>query len=380
MIFIFFFWETQNVSLFCVYNTAMKSLYCYFGALGTKNNLDIPGHTFYQLPLLEAIADHLKTEPKFDFFSYLPDEVYYQATGVDDFHKDAIGNILSGMFTSMIEEVVSYETLVYRVIQRETYNKIILKARFRNLSTLTKKWNDAAIFESIINMALQEKFEPKNIVILDTDLSLPIHFIEWARTKGLTILIPSIDFQPMLRGRAENFLNAVEAEPNIFNTVNGFMYYGNLDTKNYKSGHSKNPIASECIAHAAFVNHFGYQYIVDIAGKVADEDKVKTVKELNLINRSDRDLIWNEMIRGKVCLNVSKDLYVERGFIPARVYEGLMLGMIPVSYMMPKIHPAMSFSSLGEFSEIIKYILELDMKDYTSLRRKVVDSLLGPLG
>lgn len=358
-----------------------KSLYAYFGALGPHNDLDIPGHSFYQLPLLEATTFALGIDDKFDFLSYVPEHIYEKANMTATFPEDAIGRILGGMYDDTISARVSYDDAIKNIVSKE-YNRLVLKARFRNISTLTKKWNDALIFEDLILTALKTGYDPKNIVILDTDLSLPADFIKWAKDKEILIRIPSIDYHPMTRETAEFFLNALENAPagEWFNTVDQIVYYGNLDTTNYKVGHSKNPIAFECLEKAFHISHFGKCYTTAVAGKVP---KFMRTPEcgypVNVIERWARNQIWNEMKHSKVSLNVSKDLYTERKFIPARVYESLMLGMIPVSYNMPYIHPALSFTNVHEYSEILKFILGLDRNDFHKLRRQVVDSLLGPM-
>ena len=46
-----------------------KSLYCYFGELGIFEE-NIPGHTFYQIGLLDAISEKYGND-NFDFYNYM---------------------------------------------------------------------------------------------------------------------------------------------------------------------------------------------------------------------------------------------------------------------------------------------------------------------
>jgi hypothetical protein len=353
----------------------MKSLYCYFGALGTKNTLDIPGHTFYQLPLLEATAAHLDIDSKFDFFSYVPESVYVAASGQIEFHDDAIGQALAAMHEDLIvnRDALKYDAVICNIRNKE-YSYLLLKARFRNLSTLSKKWNDAAKFEEIIHTALETGYNPDKIIILDTDLSLPDRFVDWAIRAGIRILTPSIDYSPMRIDRALNFIELIEKsnedKDRMFNYTNHVVYYGNLNTSSYKAGHGKNNIVFGCLQETPKLEHYGLSYGLTIIGK----EIPSSLKNIDFyhVNRANRTDVWNELRSSKVCLNVSKDLYVKKGFVPARVYEAIMLGQIPVSYNMPKIHPALSFSSVDEYLEILKFIVELNDEDYKALRRTVV--------
>jgi len=51
----------------------MKSLYTYFGLLDL-HSIDSPGHSLYQLGLIDSIANHFGQE-KFDFLSYYPSDI-----------------------------------------------------------------------------------------------------------------------------------------------------------------------------------------------------------------------------------------------------------------------------------------------------------------
>lgn len=338
-----------------------KSLYCYFGQLGTNFTVDMPGHMFYQAPLLDAISEGFSVD-KFDFYSYIPQELQerhysHPQSPLGDFVSDTLDRLIDSYCKS------SFERLLHS-IKDKAYEKIFLKARFRNLSTLTKKWNDAYQFETIIRTALDSGYFPQNIIIIDTDLSMNPDFINHIRNEGVIIEIPTITFNPMTNNFAERLLDIHKDRCNTGNAI----YYGNLEFSNYKTGHSKNKIVLDCIKLLSNLEHNGYNYGLTIAG---NGNPIDSVQIANIL-RKDRGEIWSSFETSSLSLNVSKDLYVQEKFVPARVYESLMFGCLPVSYKMPFIFPALSFDNIFEFEEISKFILELSDSDYRSLYEKTL--------
>lgn len=351
----------------------MNALYAYFGLRGTSNTLDIPGHGFYQIPLMESI--YVKYDiSTFDFYSYIPSDVI-QGQNLE-YNVGHLGDLLRQTDRALIDVTPYCYSDVIKNIMEKKYDLIFLKARFRNLSTLTKKWNDATQFENIIETAIAVGYDPSSIVILDTDLSLPQNFLEYAHNLKIDIKIPSIHFQPISVRMLDLFYSVTKLDIAEKFKANDFIFYGNIPDPNntsYKAGHTKNPILHECIDVAINLNHYNSQYHVILAGKIPPNYNPRTY----FIPRTERSEIYDRFSMSKICLNVSKDLYTERKFIPARVYEAIMFGAIPVSYNMPYIHPALSFSNIEEYREILKYILELNSADYLSLYRQVIDSIIA---
>lgn len=358
-----------------------KSLYAYFGLINPFHTVNIPGHPFYQLPLLDSIAEFLNIEKQFDIFSYLPDhivEAEYENMKWPEIEPVEILKYLAD--TRIVHYYPTIDRIIH-LIENKEYEKIILKARFRNLSTLSKKWNDALLFEHIILTALRSGYDPNDIVILDTDQSLPENFKNWSSSKGIIRLAPSIDFQPFTQSFANRLIDLYESDFEWKRKTNQIIYYGNIGSDSnsvYKSGHTKNPIVFDCLIHGSSLDHFDLTYSTIIAGKITEEivDLSFKLKHCSTIDRTSRIHIFDEFCASKVCLNVSKDLYSEIGFIPARVYEALIFGCIPISYNMPNILPELSFSTVEQYLEILKYIIDLSHEDYIILYKKVINSLL----
>jgi hypothetical protein len=59
-------------------------------------------------------------------------------------------------------------------------------------------------------------------------------------------------------------------------------------------------------------------------------------------------------------LNVTKEKYAEVQFIPARIYEALIFGLIPVSYRFEFLSKTFSFTTVDELNEIYQYLHECD--------------------
>jgi hypothetical protein len=93
-----------------------------------------------------------------------------------------------------------------------------------------------------------------------------------------------------------------------------------------------------------------------------------------LIPRQNREEIWNSFTNSLVSINVSKDLYLQVGFTPARVYESIIFGVIPVSYMKGH-HPAMTFETVDDFFEICKFLSECSAGDYFKILRETAKAL-----
>ena len=140
-----------------------KSLYAYFGELGIFDT-NIPGHTFYQIGLMDALSEKFGTD-QFDFLNYISDK--YTSGSIDpEFPAGELGDLMTRYSRKLINNYqISYPEVIEKIMNKE-YDKLFLKARFRNLSTLQKKLKDAKIFEDIITTALSVGYSPENIVII----------------------------------------------------------------------------------------------------------------------------------------------------------------------------------------------------------------------
>lgn len=355
------------------------ALYAYFGELGIFEE-NIPGHTFYQVGLIDSLSKKYSID-NVDFLNYISDRYQVGAQQDPQFPAGRLGSLMTEYTNKLIREYQpSYPEVIERITNR-VYSKLFLKARFRNLSTLQKKLKDALIFEDIIMTAIKVGYAPSDIVIIDTDLSLSDKFIQRIEELGITREIPSITMPGMSRELIEDCLSIHES---IDAPVNGqyeygtkLMYYGNLSFDNYKSGHSKNTIINDIIDSVDSTVMFdGTPFLLTIAAK-KDPKLVERLGELSnveLIGREDRLAIWENFSKSVVSVNVSKDLYLERKFIPARVYESIIFGVIPVSYKSGQ-HPAMSFDTVQDFWEICKFLSECSREDYLKILRTCAESL-----
>lgn len=351
------------------------SLYAYFGELGIFDQ-DIPGHTFYQVGLLDQLSLTYGCS-NFDFFNYadLGDPPASRPT----YPADDLGEIFRKHTDRLVNVYrMSFDQTLEKIRNRE-YSKLFLKARFRNLATLQKKMRDAARFEQIINHALEAGYEPTDIIILDTDLSLPNSFLERISKIGIVRQIPSVT----IPGIGKRFLADCLALHKAASTNENYelgsklVYYGNLSFDNYKEGHSKNPIINTIIEQVDGVRKFdNSQFSMTVAAKRTPElaERISALKNVNLCGRNERAVIWEEMGSALACVNVSKDLYLEKGFIPARVYESIIFGTIPVSYKKSH-HPAMAFDTVDDFFEICKFLSECSRADYYKILESIATQL-----
>jgi hypothetical protein len=349
-----------------------KSLYAYFGELGIFD-MNIPGHTFYQIGLMDSISEKFGTD-QFDFLNYISDK--YTSGSIDpEFPVGELGELMTRYSRKLINNYqIAYPEVIEKIKNKE-YDKLFLKARFRNLSTLQKKLKDAKIFEDIITTALEVGYAPENIIILDTDLSLSESFLNTIKELGLSREIPSITMPGMSKSFIDDCLQIHEKNQD-YRTTN-LMYYGNLSFDNYKEGHSKNPIINDIIQSVDSTQMFdGTIFTMSVAAKsdLSLENWIGTMDTVSLVPREDRARIWDHFSQSMVSVNVSKDLYLKEKFIPARVYESIIFGTIPVSYRWGQ-HPAMTFETVEDFWEICKFLAECSRKDYLKILRHCADQL-----
>lgn len=332
-----------------------RVLYAYFGNLGIFSE-DIPGHSFYQIGLLDAIREREGDDCKFDFYSYLPVPEPQEKI----FPDDAIGQLNDRYMKELIAEYrLSYKSVIDN-IRNGRYSAIYLKARFRNLSTLAKGFNDAYQFEAFIKEAAD--VPDLKVYVLDTDLSLSDEFLESAAEYGVKRIVPSIDMPGVGSGFMKDVLE-IHATKGLSKTKNQIMYYGNLDFKNYKAGHEKNPIIFDLINKLHSYRKFNKDgFSVIHAGKPTEDISVSRT-----IHRKNRAEIWQEFKFSVASINISKDLYVDKGFLPARVYEAAMFGTVTVSFMDKTLHPSFGFTTVEEAIEQLTYLSEIHYHDYLTV-------------
>jgi hypothetical protein len=333
----------------------MKALYAYFGLLDL-HHVDSPGHSLYQLGLIDSLKKSFGCK-KFDFFSYYPAEVQLDAARPDSlFPNTPLGSLFQEYRLELIEDYcITQSTLMERISEKK-YDKLFLKARFRNLSTLAKKWKDARAFEKIIETALSAGYSRENIIILDTDLSLSDDFFQKYGSL-VSIVTPSIT----IPGVSTEFLKrCVEIHSNDYNKnkLKTFIFYGNIDTSNYKAGNEKSAILPNVIEYLTYVCMPGQFTVISKA-----KDASALPEEIRVVARADRPEIWKTLENGLVMINVTKEKYDNNRFIPARIFEAFIFGMIPVSYKFSFLGNTFSFENMEDLDEIVKYLMECSTED-----------------
>jgi len=326
----------------------MKSLYAYFGLLDL-HEVDSPGHSFYQLGLLDQIKyNFMDDDAQFDFFSYYPEVL--QTGQFPKYPNTALGEVFNRYAASLLNQYCIPFTNMIDAIENREYDTLFLKARFRNLSTLTKKWKDTHIFETIIEKALNAGYTKDKIVVLDTDMSLSQDFSE-RYSKYCTIQLANV-------ACSERFILdcASVHMSSIDDRKTTSVFYGNVDTSNYKAGNEKSKILTEILVRTT---DFSDLSIIVKEGSVPIKSE-----DIEYIARNNRSHIWETLENSRIMINVSKDKYDSEKFIPARVYEALIFGMIPVSYKFEWLCETFSFSNELDYIEILKYLIEIDSEDF----------------
>lgn len=355
----------------------MKSLYTYFGLLDL-HEIDSPGHSLYQLGLVDSLRETY-SEEKFDFYSYYPEDIINSEI-VHVYPSTQLGTLFNKYRTLLFDKNIDFIDSVLMNIENREYANLYLKARFRNLSTLSKKWKDAKEFESIIDVALASGYEKHQIRILDTDLSLSPSFIA-KYGDYITILVPSIDFP----GISNDFLEEC-VKINIESDKKGLasVFYGNINTSNYKSGNSKSDILPDTLTWLAkyhstqrfFDEGSPFQVICkesDFNSGAFDFTQVNT----HNVKRNNRVKIWETLEDSRIMINITKEKYDENKFIPARIFEAMIFGMIPISYKFNWLCPAFSFNDLDDLNEIYAYLSECDNAGLIQAYRYFVNSYLS---
>jgi len=347
----------------------MNNLYAYFGSFGTNFKLDVPGHTFYQIGLLDSIRRMYGDGQKFEVFSYISDVEPLTC----DFPTDNHGKLMFEFAEQNIDALVQDLNQVLDYIKAKKYNKIFLKARFRNLSSLSKGLTDTWKFEEIIKTIIDSKFPTQNAYIVDTDLSLPASFKSFAEDHGIKIIVPSIDFPGISEEFASSFIELNLKEKFKGGLSSNVIFYGNVDANNYKAGHEKSQILKDVLFETERVKTFtGKSPKLSIVAKITPELR-EDFEESNthLIERGNRLVAWDTFKNSNVCLNVTKNKYNQYRFIPARIYEAVIFGAIPVSYNFSWLEPGLSFESEFQYSEVLKFLMDLSTEEQGDLYKKI---------
>lgn len=334
----------------------MKAFYAYFGLLDL-HSVDSPGHSLYQLGLMDSVRVEYGVET-FDFFSYYPKEIHENHVFCK-YPETPLGEVFNEYYKQMIDAYCLSLEDSLRQIKDKQYSHLFLKARFRNISTLTKKWKDAVAFENLINAAIDAGYSADQIIILDTDLSLPPSFYAKYEDK-VSVKIPSIDF----KGISDRFLNAcvaIHKDSDYSSRASSAVFYGNINTSNYKSGNSKSEMLNDAL-HYFFsrVEYFNDDFTV--ISKSSDFDEICETGASG-IYRNSRYNIWAALEQNLIMLNVTKEKYNEQRFIPARIYEAMIFGMIPVSYKFNFLCETFSFNTIEDLNEIVLYLKECEADD-----------------
>lgn len=330
----------------------MNGLYAYFGLLNL-HSIDSPGHFLYQLGLMDSIRRKYDVAA-FDFYSYYPTEVQEEAIDSPWYPETPLGKVFTEFFEEMIELYRLSEEIMLEKIRRKEYSFLFLKARFRNLSTLTKKWKDARSFETIIRTAVESGYSKEQIIILDTDLSLPKSFFD--SDPPVTIIVPSINIPAISR---EFLMKCVDVNLNNFDKSQGAVFYGNIDTSNYKSGNSKSEKLREILNY--FENSNSPIGSFTVISKKKDFSSLS--ENTTCVLRNDRPQIWNSLETNFIMLNVTKEKYNDLKFIPARIFEAMIFGMVPISYKFSFLSETFSFNNIEDLDEIVKYLDECSQED-----------------
>lgn len=353
----------------------MKSLYTYFGLLDL-HDIDSPGHSLYQIGLVDSLRETY-SEEKFDFYSYYPEDIINSAD-IQGFPKTQLGELFHSYRAELFAKPIHKIDDVLINVRNKEYANLYLKARFRNLSTLSKKWKDARDFENIIDAAIDSGYSKHQIRILDTDLSLSPNFIK-KYEDHITILIPSIDFPGISRRFLED---CAEININSNKPALSSVFYGNINTSNYKSGNSKSDILPESLAwisdYHSSENYFGHIENLSSFYVICKESDFNFTKvNTHNIKRNDRVKIWETLEDSRIMVNITKEKYDDHKFIPARIFEAMIFGMIPVSYKFNWLCPAFSFDNLDDLNEIYTYLSECDNAGLIQAYKYFVNSYMS---
>ncbi|CAB4159344.1 hypothetical protein UFOVP699_92 [uncultured Caudovirales phage] len=336
----------------------MKSLYAYYGLIDI-HDIDSPGHSLYQIGLIDSISETFGEE-KFDFYSYYPEEEIKSAN-LKGFPDTELGWLFGKYRKSLLDNPIHNIDELLQKISAKEYKRLYLKARFRNLSALSKKWKDAREFEQIIETAFRAGYSKKDIIILDTDLSLS-EKVKEKLGKVATFMIPSIDF-PGVSNRFLKECQSIHSTKWEKTKTIGSVFYGNIDTSKYKKGNNKSDALLNIVKWInSYHNIVGTENPFYVVCKKNDFTDNFSGSDKNTfhINRNHRELIWGALESSSIMINVTKEKYNEKKFIPARIYEAMIFGMIPVSYKFDFLCPAFSFEKIEDLIEIYKYLFEIE--------------------
>jgi hypothetical protein len=111
----------------------------------------------YQIGLVDSIKETYGEE-MFDFYSYYPQDLI-ESAGVKGFPSTPLGEVFSEFRKNLFDRPIHDIESVLKEISLRKYHRLYLKARFRNLSALSKKWKDARDFEQMIEFAVEAGYK-----------------------------------------------------------------------------------------------------------------------------------------------------------------------------------------------------------------------------
>jgi hypothetical protein len=139
------------------------------------------------------------------------------------------------------------------------------------------------------------------------------------------------------------------------------VFYGNIDTSKYKAGNEKSSILNDALSWVNSYHNVVYSTApFTLICKESDFKWFQVKKNTKHVDRRDRVKIWETLASSRVMLNITKEKYNDIQFIPARIYESLIFGMIPVSYKFDFLSSTFSFTNIEELVEIYNYLSECD--------------------
>lgn len=380
-----------------------KYLYTYFGFLW-PNSIDIPGHFLYQPFLLKEILHKIDKDSnyKIDFYSYLNNlETIPESVINKNSYFFKISNYIRAWASIVINvrsknnnALLNIEEILYN-IKKDNYDAVFLKARFRNMSTYSKKYYDTYKFEKILDTCIKAKTPT---YIIDTDCSLSEKFIDKYINPNNNINILSLgnidkvylnlnkekmtNFK-LLRGidpkTFNDILPYITEEKNFINKEKLLIYYGNIAFKNYKANHTKS--LNGLSIYFKYIENNPADFKYSFLGKLEDFGNIynNDMRYIENIKRNDRISIIDRHKKGICSINISKELYEKVDFTPARITEAFLFSNIPFVYRKNNNYLGVlpGFKNYLEFNEFIELIKEQDtiLPMFESYANKYLDHL-----
>lgn len=394
-----------------------KCLYAYFGRIYPFDD-DIPGHYLYQPFLIDEIANLLFKEEDYqvDLYTYVSNSFFeYEELRFDHYLKPVEDMVADWVkkHVRLPQKVLNYartskdSSKIYAPIEFSLgdildniangyYDNLILKARFRNFSTLSKDYSDALKFEVLVKKAKEYNIP---VTIVDTDLSFSDYIIDKLINDHENVKIVGLgDLNTAYNGRINQdkilpgplygisldklieVRDKFATDPSVLTDQKKspiLLFYGNIASKAYKDGHSKNQNALDYMLRLTEEDFWkrlnGY-----IIGKVENN---KFLNEYVHVKRYNREKIADLHKLARISLNISKDLYDLTNFTPARITESWIYGVLPLSFTQKKNYQgnsSLAFKNYIKFREAIMfYMFESTTSDYVKYYFNCLDNYIA---